>query len=315
MNTVNEITSHIKRLFPEWLLSTPPKPFTWATTKHFRACLTNNDTPKDIIIRQSHSDQAYQLESFFYQSALPHFTVRTPKFLATFKLASDSSKWMALENIGNSTADFTNKADRIASLALLGTFHKNSIALIKNDTVDLKPLPSLPNGFIPFGGKFISAQYWRDLLTKALCLPDYHIENKMLDLLDKLLLHLAESPKIVLHGDTNPTNIVRAKDGLGLIDFERVLIGPPSLDLAQIIQQVESNDELDYYLAELQDPPHKYFPADQVAQWIKWAKVFDCFYWICYRIEQNISGKKLGDDWRKNNYDPMIKHLNESDPA
>ena len=115
----------------------------------------------------------------------------------------------------------------------------------------------------------------------------------------------------LVHGDVNFSNAVLIDDGIGLVDFERAFIGPPSLDLGRVARMTECLEELEDYRWGFVRTRKKELTMDTVVDWAELGEVYDCFYWICYYIEETTRGRSFGKDMRRNMYDRSYERLRE----
>ena len=308
---LEEIVPLIMEALPDWSFVSKPIPFTWSCHVYLRARLAKGNDTQDVVIRRSRCDKSHEIEIFLYRSVLPHLSVHTPKLLATFEQAVDGSKWMVLEDIGVATARSDCVEHRRAFLRALGCLHAQSMGFLGNPIFYSGVLKRFEGKSVLYGGKVIPFQKWRELLEKGLSFPLYQTEKWMLQFADAMLIQLGKQPATLLHGDAQFGNAILTDDGVGLIDFERAWIGPPSMDIGQVVEKMESLEELEDYNDGFFQTTKKRLCRKTIIDWAHLAEGYNCLYWMCYYVEEAMKNKHLGEERYKNRYDQLHERLRQ----
>ena len=307
-----ELINTVISVLPGWKFSIMPQAFGQTSDRYYRAQLIKDNIVRKVIIRQSWTSVKHEIETFIYRMVLPFYVrIRTPKLWATFVLVSDGSKWMVLEDLGDLMAQFDKSEDRQAFLQLLGRFHGYGMQLLKDESFSCGPLHRFDGEFIQYGGQFVSLEKWREILNRDLLFQEFHVEPWVFSLLEYLFHKLVKQPMTIIHGDINISNIILSENNVGLIDFERAYIGPPSLDLGYIAANIESPDELGAYRKGYMEISETDLSSNTLIEWVKVGRSYYCFYMICYYLEERMQGKDFGIGFRRRYYDTALEYLSQ----
>jgi hypothetical protein len=314
---MNDIIRAVRLILAGWDFSSLPQPFTWAPDRHLRACLVKDGRTRDIILRRSWNPRNFEIETFLYRSVLPHFSVCAPVLWAVFELDGGQSQWMVLEDVGVLAVRPDSPEDRQKFLSALGRLHGQGVRWLRERKVSIDPLPRFDGTSLPYAGKFLSVQHWIERLTHALETPFLGMKPWIVSFPPRLSTQLAKQPMTLLHGDTNFSNGIVIKEEVALIDFERACIGPPSLDLSQATEGVDTQDEMKAYHSCYQETSGGDIPFSVVMEWTDLGKGYNSLYWVSYYVERTLAGNPPDSDWRKNIYGPALEclsHLHDRYP-
>lgn len=294
----------VEEKLPGWKFLMAPEPFTRAPERHLRAKLARGGAVLCVILRGSRSAEAYANELFAYQRLLPEMGVKTPKLLGTFSLGVGAG-WMILEDMGDRRLETESREDRCRFLREVGVLNGKGLVLLRSD-------PSLGARMQTYQtGVFPPSTDWIGLLRYAVEVPSLEIGRELVNLAGGVQRNLGELPQTVLHGDTDPSNAVATPEGLALVDWERVCVGPVGLDLGRIMEDVESTDELESYREGFSGATGCELPQATLHAWADLADGFNCLLWVCYYIWHWRAGKNLSDAWRRESYLPLLGRLRE----
>jgi len=284
-----------------WKLASPPEGFGWAPGRHLRATLERGTGQARVIVRQSWSTEGFDTETLLYTTVLPRLSIKTATLWVTFSLASDGSQWMVLEDLGERKPEGGSLTDGKALFTALGRLHGEGLALANG--LSGNPLPL-------FAGDSL-LQEWMPLLTSACADPHFELPEYTPAFLDALCLKLTQQPLTLLHGDTDPSNVIIIDGQAALIDWERAKLGPPSLDLGKALEAVQSQDALTSYRSAFNCASGCEISDEQVQEWADLAAIHNSLHWICYYVRhaRQESGPDL--EWRRDYYEPCVRRLRE----
>ena len=311
---LRELMQAVTLAMPGWTFVTPPASFTWAPDRHLRARLRSGQAVRDAILRQSWRETSHQVELLLYRHVLPQMPFRTAQLWAAFCLDSDESLWMVLEDLGSTTAQAGNETDRRSLLYALGQLHGRGILLLESKRLDASPLPRFDGQQLPFGPNMVPLSRWQELLARAVASASYDLEAWVMTMPQALLVELADHPATFLHGDADFGNAVVVDGGVGLIDFERGMLGPPAFDIGRIMEYVQLSGELDAYRHGFSEASGQPLDPRTLDRWCAAGDVYNCLRWICYYIEATVQGRDL-DKERQRTYEPLrrrLEHLHAS---
>lgn len=299
---MTELTQQLLLAMPGWKIVEPPTSFGRAPTRHFRARLALGDQVEDMVIRQSWGADGHDVESFLYTRVLPELKVRTPKLWCMFVVDPDQPEWMALEDLGENQIRAEELADRKAALYTLGRLHGGSLGLIEQGVFINNP----PRRFSKRGKLW---RQWSALIDAALQSADFGFEEWMRGFVDDLCVRLANERSVLIHGDTDFSNMIRVDGEVALIDWEHAAIAPPSLDLGRVMEAVESHDELDDYRRGYFESSSRTVSAESMQRWVRLADAYNCLVWVFHYVRRATGGDGPDAKWRETYYEPYLKRL------
>jgi hypothetical protein len=297
---IEAIAGAVLRAVPGWQLAGPPQPFGWAPDHHLRCRLVRGDGSLDVIIRHSWSAESHEVEVSLYQQILPRLPVRTAKLLASFVVDPGEPGWMVLEDLGPAPASAADPEHRNAFLTALGRLHGCSARLLQEGGMGDLSLPIFSDDSAP-------TSEWCALLRRA---PDAAgIEPWMAGSVVGLVRRLCGQPVVLVHGDTDLSNLIITDAGPALVDWEKAQIGPASLDLGGLVEHIASPAEWERYRQTYGEGAAAEPGADLLAEWIDLGDAYDSLRWICYYLNAAEQGRGPDDDWRASYYDPRLHRL------
>jgi aminoglycoside phosphotransferase (APT) family kinase protein len=194
--------------------------------------------------------------------------------------------------------------DRKKFLTALGRLHGWGIRWLKERNVYTDCLLRYDGTSLPHAGMFLPVRQWTDRLCQAVDTPALGIKTWMVSFPSQLIAHLTRQPITLLHGDTNFSNGIIVDHDLALIDFERAFIGPPSLDLGQAIERVETDEELNAYHSSFQDTSGEVIPFSTLTEWVDLGKGYNSLHWVSYYVERTLAGNPPDSEWREKYHEP-----------
>jgi thiamine kinase-like enzyme len=120
---------------------------------------------------------------------------------------------------------------------------------------------------------------------------------------------ISESKTVLVHGDTDFSNFIHAKTGIGVIDWERACLGPQLLDISRVISATDRDIDIIEY-------QHSYtaaggenddlVDADRLADF---SVLFEAIRWVCYYLDSIKTGSHPGEEWRNQYFLPAVDHI------
>jgi aminoglycoside phosphotransferase (APT) family kinase protein len=206
---------------------------------------------------------------------------------------------MVLEDLGEATAQPERPEHRAALLSSLGHLHAAGLRLATRLPAG-HPLPR----FSPESAEYAQ---WRGLLARPVMF-DGGREEAALPFLDGLLSRLVRQPVTLLHGDLDWSNVVLVEDGIALVDWEKVALGPAALDLGAIREHFASGD-LACYRTAFVHASRQDLSDDGWRELLDLADGHDCLRWICHYLAKVEAGHDPGPEWRAAYYAPRLHRL------
>ena len=126
---------------------------------------------------------------------------------------------------------------------------------------------------------------------------------------ERALQLLEREPMALIHGDTDWGNAVPLDQGVSLIDWERVQLGPAALDLGRPAECIALPAELASYREAFHRISSIPLSSEDLTRWVALGECIDSMRWISYFITARHTGQPLEGEWEQHYYRPCLERL------